>query len=127
MYLPTRFEAQADAFSIVFQTKFYSNGKSIVGIMTINRKGVCEVSSSSLIDIYAIMVLTLFLFMNTVWRYLLLTGIRRIWVIHGVHIAADKIGGYIDFQTTVAVAQLALKNKNFRQRIIVFVAVLLDR
>ena len=95
--------------------------------MTINRKGVCEVSSSSLIDIYAIMVLTLFLFMNTVWRYLLLTGIRRIWVIHGVHIAADKIGGYIDFQTTVAVTQLALKNKNFRQRIIVFVAVLLDR
>ena len=62
-------------------------------------------------------------------RYLLLAAIRRIWVIHGVHhdIVADKIGGYIDFQTTVAVAQLAFKNKNFRQRIIVFVAVHPDR
>ena len=42
-----------------------------------------------------------------------------------VHIAAGKIGGYIDIQTAIAVAQLALKdqeNKNLRQRIIVFVA-----
>ena len=56
-YLPTRFEVQADASSIGFQTKIDSNGESTVGIMTINRKRVCEVSSSSLIDIYAITVL----------------------------------------------------------------------
>ena len=50
-------------------------------------------------------------------------------IIHGVHAAASKIGGYIDVQTAIAVAQLALKhreNKNLRQRIIVFVASPLD-
>ena len=50
-------------------------------------------------------------------------------IIQGVHIAAGKIGGYIDVQTAIAVAQLALKhreNKNLRQRIIVFVASPLD-
>jgi 26S proteasome regulatory subunit N10 len=50
-------------------------------------------------------------------------------IIQGVHIAAGTIGGYIDVQTAIAVAQLALKhreNKNLRQRIIVFVASPLD-
>jgi 26S proteasome regulatory subunit N10 len=50
-------------------------------------------------------------------------------IIKGVHTAAGKIGGYIDVQTAIAVAQLALKhreNKNLRQRIIVFVASPLD-
>ena len=50
-------------------------------------------------------------------------------IIQGVHIAGGKIGGYIDVQTAIAVAQLALKhreNKNLRQRIIVFVASPLD-
>jgi 26S proteasome regulatory subunit N10 len=38
-YLPTRFEAQADAVNIVFQTKIDSNAESTVGIMTMAGKG----------------------------------------------------------------------------------------
>ena len=36
-YLQTRFEAQADALNIVFQTKIDSNAKSTVGTMTTER------------------------------------------------------------------------------------------
>ena len=32
---------------------------------------------------------------------------RRIWVINNVRISTGKIGKYIDFQTAIAVAQLA--------------------
>jgi len=97
-YLPTRFEAQSDAVNIVFQTKIDSNAESTVGIMTMAGKGP-EVLVTHTKDLGQI--------------------------IQGVHIAAGKIGGYIDVQTAIAVAQLALKhreNKNLRQRIIVFVA-----
>ena len=38
-YLPTRFEAQADAVNVVFQTKIDSNAESTVGIMTMAGKG----------------------------------------------------------------------------------------
>ena len=66
------------------------------------------------------------IFMNTVRRFLL--RIRRIWVkLSKVFILL--LTRYIDVQTAIAVAQLALKhreNKNLRQRIIVFVASPLD-
>ena len=32
-------------------------------------------------------------------------------IIQGVHIAADKIGGFIDVQTAIAVAQLAFEHR----------------
>ena len=38
-YHPTRFEAQADAVNVVFQTKIDSNAESTVGIMTMAGKG----------------------------------------------------------------------------------------
>lgn len=38
-YLPTRFDAQADAVNIVFQTKVDSNPENTVGIMTMAGKG----------------------------------------------------------------------------------------
>jgi len=101
-YQPTRFEAQADAVNVVFQTKIDSNPENTVGIMTMAGKGP-EVLVTHTKDLGQI--------------------------IQGVHVAAGKIGGYIDIQTAIAVAQLALKhreNKNLRQRIIVFVASPLD-
>ena len=60
-----------------------------------------------------------------------LTQTKDLGQLSSVHIAAGKIGeGYIDIQTAIAVSQLALKyrrNKNLFQRIIVFVASLLER
>ena len=38
-YHPTRFQAQADAVNVVFQTKVDSNAESTVGIMTMAGKG----------------------------------------------------------------------------------------
>ena len=38
-YQPTRFEAQADAVNVVFQTKIDSNPENTVGIMTMAGKG----------------------------------------------------------------------------------------
>lgn len=38
-YAPTRFEAQADAVNVLFQTKVDSNPESTVGIMTMAGKG----------------------------------------------------------------------------------------
>lgn len=38
-YQPTRFEAQADAVNVVFQTKTDSNPENTVGIMTMAGKG----------------------------------------------------------------------------------------
>ena len=38
-YQPTRFEAQADAVNVVFQTKTDSNPENTVGVMTMANKG----------------------------------------------------------------------------------------
>ena len=62
-------------------------------------------------------------FRNTVRKFLLL--ILGIWVkLYGVHIAAGKIGRYIDIQTAITVALLALKRRvnNLRQLIIASLA-----
>jgi len=44
-YLPTRFDAQADAVNVVFQTKVDSNPENTVGIMTMAGKGYCKIVS----------------------------------------------------------------------------------
>ena len=60
-----------------------------------------------------------------------LTQTKDLGQLSSVHIAAGKIGGgYIDIQIAIAFSQLTLKyrrNKNLFQRIIVFVASLLER
>jgi 26S proteasome regulatory subunit N10 len=87
--------------------------------------------SFCLFDSYILFVLIQFLFFFTKHSpEVLVTHTKDLGhIIHGVHAAAGKIGGCIDVQTAIAVAQLALKhreNKNLRQRIIVFIASPLD-
>ncbi|KAF4602556.1 hypothetical protein EYR40_005769 [Pleurotus pulmonarius] len=96
-YQPTRFEAQADAVNVVFQTKTDSNPENTVGVMTMANKGP-EVLVTHSKDLGQIL--------------------------QAIHATSSKIGGQIDIPTAIAIAQLALKhreNKNLRQRIIVFV------
>ncbi|KAJ3568516.1 hypothetical protein NP233_g5660 [Leucocoprinus birnbaumii] len=101
-YQPTRFHAQSDAVTTVFQTKIDSNPENTVGVMTMANKGP-EVLVTHTKDIGQIL--------------------------QGLHVASSKVGGEIDIPTAIAIAQLALKhreNKNLRQRIIVFVGSPLD-
>ncbi|KAH9927858.1 hypothetical protein B0H21DRAFT_763045 [Amylocystis lapponica] len=96
-YQPTRFDAQADAVTTLFQTKIDSNPENSVGIMTMAGKGP-EVLVTHTKDVGQIL--------------------------QAIHATADKIGGVVDIPTAIAVAQLALKhrqNKNLRQRIVVLV------
>ncbi|KAL0058135.1 proteasome regulatory particle base subunit rpn10 [Marasmius tenuissimus] len=96
-YQPTRFDAQADAVNVVFQTKIDSNPENTVGVMSMAGKGP-EVLVTHSKDLGQIL--------------------------QAIHKTSSKIGGGIDIPTAIAVAQLALKhreNKNLRQRIIVFV------
>ncbi|KAG6836865.1 hypothetical protein H0H93_002108 [Arthromyces matolae] len=97
-YAPSRWEAQKDAVTTVFQTKIDANPENTVGIMTMAGKGP-EVLVTHSKDLGQIL--------------------------QALHTSSSKIGGTIDIPTAIAVAQLALKhreNKNLRQRIIVFVA-----
>ncbi|KAG7096454.1 hypothetical protein E1B28_003888 [Marasmius oreades] len=101
-YQPTRFDAQADAVNVVFQTKVDSNPENTVGIMSMAGKGA-EVLVTHSKDLGQIL--------------------------QAIHKTSSKIGGEIDIPTAINVAQLALKhreNKNLRQRIIVFVGSPLD-
>ncbi|KAL1659706.1 hypothetical protein GGF50DRAFT_107219 [Schizophyllum commune] len=96
-YAPTRFDAQADAVNIVFQTKIDSNPENTVGVMSMAGKGP-EVLVTHSKDLGQIL--------------------------QAIHKTRSNIGGAIDIPTGIAIAQLALKhreNKNLRQRIIVFV------
>ncbi|KZT13186.1 uncharacterized protein LAESUDRAFT_719515 [Laetiporus sulphureus 93-53] len=96
-YQPSRFAAQSDAVTTIFQTKIDSNPENTVGVMTMAGKGP-EVLVTHSKDIGQIL--------------------------QALHDSADKIGGVADIPTAIAVAQLALKhrqNKNLRQRIVVFV------
>ncbi|KAH8929444.1 hypothetical protein BT69DRAFT_1311171 [Atractiella rhizophila] len=95
-YLPTRFQAQSDASTIVFNRKTGSNPESEVGLMTMAGKGP-EVLVTPTKELGAI-----------------LTSIHEI-----------KQSGEADFVTSIQVAQLALKhrsNKNQRQRLVIFVS-----
>ncbi|KAJ3859974.1 MAG: hypothetical protein NXY57DRAFT_966257 [Lentinula lateritia] len=96
-YQPNRFDAQADAVNVVFQTKIDSNPENTVGIMSMAGKGP-EVLVTHSKDLGQIL--------------------------KAIHTTSSKVGGAIDIPTAIAVAQLALKhreNKNLRQRIIVFI------
>jgi len=96
-YQPNRFDAQADAVNVVFQTKIDSNPENTVGIMSMAGKGP-EVLVTHSKDLGQIL--------------------------KAIHSTSSKVGGAIDIPTAIAVAQLALKhreNKNLRQRIVVFV------
>jgi 26S proteasome regulatory subunit N10 len=96
-YQPTRFQAQSDAVTTVFQTKTDSNPENTVGIMSMAGKGP-EVLVTHTKDLGQIL--------------------------KAIHATTGKIAGSIDIPTSIAIAQLALKhreNKNLRQRIIVFV------
>jgi len=97
-YMPSRYDAQADAVTTIFQTKLDSNPENTVGVMTMAGKGP-EVLVTHSKDMGQIL--------------------------QAIHTTSEKIGGVADIPTAIAVAQLALKhrqNKNLRQRIIVFVA-----
>ncbi|KAI5813103.1 hypothetical protein BZA77DRAFT_358449 [Pyronema omphalodes] len=94
-YLPTRFEAQADAVSLLYSAKTQANPESSVGLMTMGGKGP-EVLVTLTTDYGKI-----------------LTGLHD-----------TKIKGEAHLATGIQVAGLALKhrqNKLQRQRIIVFV------
>ncbi|KAI5850346.1 hypothetical protein DFP73DRAFT_539012 [Morchella snyderi] len=94
-YSPTRFGAQADAVTLIFEAKTQANPESSVGLMTMGGKGP-EVLVTLTTDVGKI-----------------LTGIHD-----------TKIKGGTHLTTGIQVAGLALKhrqNKSQRQRIIVFV------
>ncbi|KAJ1019974.1 hypothetical protein NDA16_004255 [Ustilago loliicola] len=94
-YTPTRWEAQADAVSMIFDAKTNSNPESEVGLMTMAGKSP-EVLATLTQDMGKI-----------------LAALHR-----------SKIAGNSDVATGINVASLALKhrqNKNQRQRVIVFV------
>lgn len=94
-YTPTRWEAQADAVSMIFDAKTNLNPESEVGLMTMAGKSP-EVLVTLTQDIGKI-----------------LAALHR-----------SKIVGNSDLTTGINVASLALKhrqNKNQRQRVVVFV------
>lgn len=55
-YQPTRFEAQSDAVTTVFQTKIDSNPENTVGIMTMAGKGYESLQTPVLDVIYLMLV-----------------------------------------------------------------------
>ncbi|PWW79187.1 hypothetical protein C7212DRAFT_272646 [Tuber magnatum] len=94
-YTPTRFDAQADAVSLIFSAKTQANAESSVGLMTMGGKGP-EVLVTLTTDFGKI-----------------LSGLHDTKIKGGTHLA-----------TGIQVAGLALKHrqdKSQRQRIIVFV------
>ncbi|KAF4122470.1 26S proteasome regulatory subunit N10 [Geosmithia morbida] len=96
-YQPTRFDAQTDATSTLFQTITNGNPESSVGLMSMGGKGP-EVLAT------------------------LTTEHGKI--LEGLHRTKKKLGGSSHLKTSIQVASLALKhrqNRSQRQRIIVFV------
>ncbi|CAM8909501.1 unnamed protein product [Rhodiola kirilowii] len=93
-YSPTRFQAQADAVSLICGAKTQSNPENTVGVMTMAGKGV-KVLVTPMSDLGKILA-----------------------CMHGL-----EIGGEMNLAAGIQVAQLALKhrqNKKQQQRIIVF-------
>nr|XP_036583391.1 26s proteasome regulatory subunit s5a [Colletotrichum truncatum]KAF6792434.1 26s proteasome regulatory subunit s5a [Colletotrichum truncatum] len=96
-YQPTRFDAQADAVNVIFQTITNGNPESSVGLMSMGGKGP-EVLVTLTTD--------------------------QGKILDGLHRTKTKIKGSSHLATGIQVAGLALKhrqNKSQRQRIIVFV------
>jgi len=95
-YTPTRFEAQADAVSLIFSAITQGNPESSVGLMTMGGKGP-EVLVTLTTD--------------------------HGKILEGLHRTKSKIRGDSHLATGIQIAGLALKhrqNKSQRQRIIVF-------
>ncbi|KAH9172162.1 hypothetical protein EDB89DRAFT_1966998 [Lactarius sanguifluus] len=99
-YQPSRFEALADAVKTVFSTKIDSNPENTVGVMTMANKG----------------------------PEVLVTHTKEIGqILTAVHNTSTNLGRTASIPTAIAIAQLALKhrqNKNLRQRVIVFRALI---
>jgi len=96
-YQPTRFDAQSDAVSTLFQSITNGNPESSVGLMSMGGKGP-EVLTT------------------------LTTEHGK--VLDGLHRTKKKLGGTSHLKTGIQVATLALKhrqNRSQRQRIIVFI------
>jgi 26S proteasome regulatory subunit N10 len=96
-YQPTRFEAQADATNIIFQSVTNSNPESMVGLMSVGGKGP-EILTTLTAD--------------------------RGKVLDGLHRTKSKIGGPCHLWTALQIAFLCLKhrqNRSQRQHIIAFV------
>ncbi|KAH7171220.1 26S proteasome regulatory subunit S5A, multiubiquitin chain binding protein [Dactylonectria macrodidyma] len=96
-YQPTRFESQADAAVILFQTITQGNPESSVGLMSMGGKGP---------------------------EVLVTLTTEQGKILDGLHRTKKKIGGSSHLKTGIQVATLALKhrqNRSQRQRIIVFV------
>lgn len=96
-YQPTRFEAQADAASVIFQSVTSNNPESSVGLMSVGGKGP-EVLTTLTTD--------------------------RGKILDGLHRTKNKIQGPCNLWTGLQVAFLGLKhrqNRSQRQRIIAFV------
>lgn len=96
-YQPTRFEAQADAVNIIFQSIVQGNPESSVGLMSMGGKGA-EVLVTLTTDPGKIL--------------------------DGLHRTKRQINGKSNLATGIQIAGLALKhrqNKSQRQRIIVFI------
>ena len=94
-YVPTRWDAQADAVNVLFDAKTNSHPENMVGVVTMAGKSP-EVLATLTQDIGKVFA--------------------------GLH--ASKLAGTISLCTGINVAQLALKhrqNKNQRQRVIAFV------
>ncbi|CRK45698.1 hypothetical protein BN1723_001041 [Verticillium longisporum] len=96
-YQPTRFDSQADAANVIFQTITNSNPESSVGLMSMGGKGP---------------------------EVLVTLTTEQGKILEGLHRTKNKIKGSSHLATGIQVAGLALKhrqNKSQRQRIIVFV------
>lgn len=96
-YQPTRFDAQVDAVSVLFQSITQGNPESSVGLMSLGGKGP---------------------------EVLVTLTTEQGKILEGLHRTKKKIGGSSHLKTGIQVAALALKhrqNRSQRQRIIVFV------
>ncbi|RDA82999.1 hypothetical protein CP532_4394 [Ophiocordyceps camponoti-leonardi (nom. inval.)] len=96
-YPPTRFDAQVDAVSVLFQSITQGNPESSVGLMSIGGKGP---------------------------EVLVTLTTEQGKILEGLHRTKKNIGGSSHLKTGIQVATLALKhrqNRSQRQRIIVFV------
>lgn len=113
-YQPTRFDAQSDAVTTVFNSKIDSNPENTVGVMTSAGKG-CALSSPCLVASDVIRASP----------EVLVTHTKDLGqILQALYSSSQRVSGQSDIPTSLSVAQLALKhrqNKNLRQRIIVFV------
>jgi 26S proteasome regulatory subunit N10 len=114
-YVPTRFDAQADAVSAAVQAKLDANAENTVGLLTCAGTGCARdprarrpyVTSDTHSS-----------------AEVLVTHTKELGqILSAVHGARAKLGGAADLSTALAVAQLALKhrqNKMLRQRVLLF-------